>query len=335
LSGYPGGIFKPSQNIPRAQALIALASGLNYAPSQPVSNTLSANFTDANTIPSYAYNGIAAATERHLVVDYPDVRYLQPNQLATRADISAFLCQAFAGSGQVSSIPAQYIAGGSNQVAALLSSGITIPVRYPAAKKLAISPKETVPLTLTVAADVSNSQGTVVIPAGSQIAGQLQPVNGGSQFVASQVTINGSQYPINASSNPIKTTQNLRSANIGSILQDALLGSGAAAGISAITGDRTITAGKVLTGTLVGSAVGANTNRNLGSTALDTGLGAAAGAGVAGLTGDRGITGGKVLAGAAAGATLGGILDHSPTSKVVVINPNSDLNLTLNSDFNK
>jgi len=337
LSGYPGAIFKPSQNIPRAQALIAIASGLNYSPVQPVTTTLNNNFTDASAIPTYAANGIAAATEKGLVVDYPDVKSLQPNQLATRADISAFLCQALTSPGQVSAIPAQYIAGNnvSSQVAALLSSGTSIPVKYPGAKKIAISPKETVPLTLTVASDVSNSQGTVIIPAGSQIAGQLQPVKGGSQFVASQVTINGSQYPLNASSNQIKTIQNLRSPNTGSILKDAVLGSGAAAGLAAITGNDNITAGKVLTGTLVGTAVGANANRNLGSTALDTILGAAAGVGVAGLTGDQHISTGKVVAGAAAGATLGGLLDHSPTSQVVVINPNSDLNLTLNSDFNK
>lgn len=112
LSGYPGKVFNPSQNISRAQALVALASGLNYSPTQFATTTLNTNFSDAKTIPGYAYTGIAAATEKNLVVNYPDVKSLKPNKLASRAEVSAFLCQALAGSSeQASGIPEQYIAG--------------------------------------------------------------------------------------------------------------------------------------------------------------------------------------------------------------------------------
>lgn len=114
LSGYPGQVFNPRQNIPRAQVLVALASGLNYSPTQSATTILNSNFTDASSIPAYAQSGIAAATEKRLVVDYPDVKYLKPNQLASRADVSAFLCQALAASGQTSSVPQQYIAGGTS-----------------------------------------------------------------------------------------------------------------------------------------------------------------------------------------------------------------------------
>ena len=106
------------------------------------------------------------------------------------------------------------------------------------------------------------------------------------QGSASQLIINGQQFPINASSRPITTTQDVRSPNIKAILQDAAVGSAAAAGISGITGNRTITPG-------------------------------------------------KVIGGAAAGATIGGIIDPTSTNQVVVINPNSDLTLTLNSDFSR
>ncbi|MBW4614817.1 MAG: S-layer homology domain-containing protein [Desmonostoc vinosum HA7617-LM4] len=110
LSGYPGGVFKPSQNIPRAQVLVALVSGLNYSLSQSPSITL-ANFADAKTIPKYANNGVAAATQKRLVVNYPNVKYLRPNQSASRADVSAFLCQALDKPGQASGVPEQFIAG--------------------------------------------------------------------------------------------------------------------------------------------------------------------------------------------------------------------------------
>ena len=143
------------------------------------------------------------------------------------------------------------------------------------------------------------------------------------------------QFPINASSRPITTTQDVRSPNITAILQDAAVGSAAAAGISGITGNNHITLGKVLTGTAIGTAVGANQNRNVLSTLRDTAIGAAAATGISGITGNRTITAGKVIGGAAAGATIGGIVDHTSTNQVVVINPNSDLTLTLNSNFSK
>ncbi|MEO0869652.1 MAG: S-layer homology domain-containing protein, partial [Cyanobacteria bacterium J06642_11] len=85
LSGYPNRIFQPNQNIPRAQVLVSLANGLNYQ-----ANTLaSANiYRDSSAIPSYATTSIAAATERQLVVNYPSVETLRPNQTATRADVA-------------------------------------------------------------------------------------------------------------------------------------------------------------------------------------------------------------------------------------------------------
>ena len=338
LSGYPGNVFNPTQNIPRAQVLVALASGLNYAPTQPAMNTLNASFSDAAAIPAYAQTGIAAATEKRLVVNYPNVSALNPNQLASRADVSAFLCQSLVGTGQTAStVPTQYIAGAtqsqptqaqSNQV----SAGTSIAVKYSAAQRIIVSPNETAPVSLTVAQDVRNNQGGVVIPAGSQVIGQLQPAQGGSQFVASQVIVNGRQVALNASSTVITQTSDVRDPNFGTILGGAALGTAASAVIQGVTGDKTITGQTTILGTVLGSAVGANQNRNLGKTVRDAAIGAALGVGVAGLTGNRTITPQKVTTGAAAGATLGGVLDRTGNSKVVVINPDSDLTLTVNSN---
>ncbi|MEC4983259.1 MAG: family 10 glycosylhydrolase [Oscillatoria sp. PMC 1068.18] len=108
LTGYPQQIFRPTENIPRVQALVALASGLGYTPSQSVAETLSQNYFDANAIPDYATSAIAAATEKQLVVNYPNVKQLQPTQLATRGEIAAFICQAL---GKNNLIAAQYIPG--------------------------------------------------------------------------------------------------------------------------------------------------------------------------------------------------------------------------------
>ncbi|HBE17272.1 MAG TPA: hypothetical protein DEG17_20010 [Cyanobacteria bacterium UBA11149] len=107
MTGYPGGVFQPKRNIPRIEALVSLASGLKYTPAQPVQETLNGAFADAANIPEYSRNAIAAAIEKQLVVNYPNVRQFNPTQLATRGDVAAFLCQATQKTGLVAS---QYIA---------------------------------------------------------------------------------------------------------------------------------------------------------------------------------------------------------------------------------
>lgn len=331
LSGYPGNIFNPNQNIPRSQVLVSLASGLNYSPTQPPTATLNANFSDASAIPTYAQNGIAAATERRLVVNYPNVKLLSPNQLASRAEVAAFLCQAKFGPEQAL-IPQQYIVGTATQTAQL-RAGTSIPVRYSGSERIIVSPNEKAPLTLTVFQDIRNSQARVVIPAGSQVVGLLQPANSGSQFIARELIINERRIPISASSDVITSTRNVRDPNFGKILQDTVFGSAAAAAIAGVTGDRTIEAREVLTGTAIGAAVGANQNRPVSTALRDAILGAAAAAGIAGVTGDRTISAGEVIGGAATGAAIGGVADRTARDEVVVINSNNDLALSLNNDL--
>lgn len=328
LSGYPGNVFSPSQNIPRAQVLVSLASGLKYTPAASANETLNSSFDDASAVPDYARNSIAAATERRLVVNYPNVRSLSPNRLASRAEVASFLCQALAGPEQASLVPTQYVAGGVGASGPLLTAGTSIPVQS-SAKRIIVTPDETAPLTLTVARNVTSSQGTVLIPAGSEVVGQLRPANGGSQFVASEVIINGRRTPINASSDVITTQRNVRDRDFKAIIGGAVLGAGAAAGIAAITGD--ISAAEVLTGAGVGVAAGASKDRNIKDTLRDAALGAGAAAGISAVTGG-GITAEKVLGGAAAGATIGSVVDPGRTN-VVVINPDTDLTLRLNNDL--
>ncbi|MCY7322219.1 MAG: family 10 glycosylhydrolase, partial [Phormidesmis sp. CAN_BIN36] len=106
FSGYPDKTFRPNQNIPRVQALVALAR--DSALKNPVSQTL-ALFSDAQSIPDYAKNAIARLTEQRSVVNYPNVKQLNPNQPATRGDIAAFLCRALPGAAAL--VPDQYVAG--------------------------------------------------------------------------------------------------------------------------------------------------------------------------------------------------------------------------------
>ncbi|MBD1825382.1 S-layer homology domain-containing protein [Cyanobacteria bacterium FACHB-DQ100] len=261
LAGFPGGTFRPNDNIPRAQALVSLSNGLRYASTQPADSVLQV-YTDASNIPGYARNSIAAATERRIVVNYPDVRFLNPNQVATRADVAAFVYQALVSSGQVAAIQSPYIVGQApTQPQAInIPAGTAIPVRYDRADKILLAKNEPqpTPVTLTVAQNIVTSDGTVLIPSGSQIAGQLTVSQGAAQFTASELILaNGQRVAIAATSDPITTTETVRrGASTGTILKDAVLGSAAAAGISAVTGDRNIRAEEVLIGTGVGALAG-------------------------------------------------------------------------------
>lgn len=164
--------------------------------------------------------------------------------------------------------------------------GTVVPVMYDKGEKIVVSPTETLPLSLKVAANISDRNGNVLIPYGSEVVGQVQPVEGGSQFVAKELIIDGyrRQY-LDATSNVISQTQEVsQGSNTGSILQGALVGAGAAAAISLITGNRSI---ELL----------------------------------------------EILGGAGLGAAGGLVLGNGNKTQVVVINPNTDLSLTLRSNL--
>lgn len=327
LTGYPSGEFRPAQQIPRTQVLVSLNNGLGYSPTGSINATLGNTYADASAIPSYARGAIASATQSQLVVNYPDVRYLNPNQTATRAEVAAFLCQALKTPQQASLVSDNYIAGVPGNG---LQARTEIPVYYDAAQTVIVSPKETAPLTVKVTQDIKDRQGNIVIPKGSSIIGELQPQAGGTQFVASEVMIDGQRYPLEASSEIITRTISARDPNLLALARNAVLGAGAAAGLSSVS---TITPEKVLTGAAVGTAIETNRNRPWLSVARDSALGAAAAAGLSTVIGDRTITAEKVLAGAASGATIGGVIDPA-IDEVVVVDPQTDLNLILEEPFN-
>ena len=108
LSGYPGNRFEPNQAIPREQVLVSLANGLEYSPSGNTESTLQ-YFNDASNIASYARSPIAAATEKQIVVNYPNVKLLNPTATATRAQVAAFIYQALVSSNQASAINSPYV----------------------------------------------------------------------------------------------------------------------------------------------------------------------------------------------------------------------------------
>ncbi|MBD1839444.1 S-layer homology domain-containing protein [Coleofasciculus sp. FACHB-64] len=260
LSGYPGNVFRPTQNIPREQVLVSLANGLNYTASNPVSADLQV-YNDASSISTYARSSIAAATEKSIVVNYPTLQTLNPTRNATRAEVAAFIYQALVSSGQVAAINSPYIVSLNDtppeDTTVAIPAGTTIPVRYEK-EKILVTKDERAPLTLTVAANITTSDGTVLIPSGSQVVGELQPAQGGSQFVAKELVFtNGQRVAIDATSQTITKTESVtKGTSVGGILKNAALGAAAAAAVSAVTGDKAIATEEVLGGLGIGGLIG-------------------------------------------------------------------------------
>lgn len=166
-----------------------------------------------------------------------------------------------------------------------IPAGTTLRLAYRDAEKIVVAPNERLPITLTVPSNIRTSNGTLLIPAGSQVKGEFQPVDGGTRFVANTLILNnGNQLALNGQTDVVSRTEEIRQGvSTDAILKGAAIGSGAAAIISGITGNRRITAGKVLIGT---------------------------GAGV-----------------------LGGLLLGRNRNQVISVNPQTDLNLRLNSSL--
>lgn len=150
----------------------------------------------------------------------------------------------------------------------VVSSGTSIPVRYDK-DKIVVMPDEKMPITLTVASDVTNNEGRVVIPQGSKITGDIEPVSRGSRFVAREVTIyrrfadkQSIPFPIRGTSNVVTRIEEVKKGpSTDSILTGAAVGTGAAAAIAAITGDHAIATEELLGGAGLGAVGGLFLNR--------------------------------------------------------------------------
>lgn len=164
-----------------------------------------------------------------------------------------------------------------------LESGDVIPVRYDEAEKIVVLPDETSPVTLTVAEDIRTSSGTVIIPEGSQIEGELRPTDDGTRFVAEELVLSGDRrFDIDATSDVITDTEVITQESDPDFLEGAAIGAGAAAVLAEIFGDIDF---------------------------LD------------------------VLIGAGLGTLASILLTNEEEVEVVVIYPETDLDLTLQSDF--
>ncbi|HEY9692665.1 MAG TPA: S-layer homology domain-containing protein [Oculatellaceae cyanobacterium] len=276
MSGVTTTNFAPDTKIPRVQALVTLTSGLNIDP-QGSTTTILRAYKDAADIPQYARNKIAAATEQQMVVNYPVIDRLRPNQTTTRGEVAAFLYQTMVNEGEVPALDIstnvnRYIVGattgGSNQSANLrVKVGQTIVVRGEQTR-IVVAPNESIPnLTLIVDQDIKNSAGEILIPRNSEIQGRLSPLSSGNQFLgmrfdARTLIIGNQSYDqIDATSGLITGQQQATNVNPGS-LQTAAITAAAQAILGRVTGQN-INAGDILGSILTGQIPSTQQQNNL------------------------------------------------------------------------
>jgi len=252
LTGYPNQTFQPAQNIPRVQVLASLAGGLNYEASQSPDATLD-YYNDASAIPDWARSSVAAATQNQIVVNHPNVRQLQPERQATRAEVAASIHQALVSAGRASAIESQYVVR-QQGTAKVVPAQTSISAQYDKTQKVYLSPQEPnpVPVTLKVAQAVTDEAGQVLIPKGTPVEGELRIARSGGQqgarFFAERLRLSDDRaVALDATSGLITQTKVVKGGtDVEALLKGAAVGAGAQAAIEAVTGDRQVDAGAVL-----------------------------------------------------------------------------------------
>lgn len=106
LSGYPDGTVRPDEPITRIQAIVAVNNGLGFTGGRVDAIGI---YRDRAQVPSYAVDSLATATQRRLVVNYPEPLVLRPLEPITRGEVSALIHQGRVALGTSTAIESPYI----------------------------------------------------------------------------------------------------------------------------------------------------------------------------------------------------------------------------------
>lgn len=106
ISGFPDGSFRPNAPLTRVQAMVALVNGLDIGSGRSDSLLI---YRDRDQVPSYAIESVAVATDRQMVISYPDPYTLRPLEPITRAETTALVHQALVAADRLPHIASPFI----------------------------------------------------------------------------------------------------------------------------------------------------------------------------------------------------------------------------------
>ncbi|WP_017662166.1 DUF3370 family protein [Baaleninema simplex] len=108
FSGYPDGTFQPNRPIPRLEAFLAVGSYLQLRFDGDDSlEVLNHWFDDANVVPEYARDAVAAIARSGTIVSYPNPKRLESDRPITRGEVAALLSRVL----KLDGVPLEYVVG--------------------------------------------------------------------------------------------------------------------------------------------------------------------------------------------------------------------------------
>ncbi|KAF3883875.1 MULTISPECIES: DUF1565 domain-containing protein [Nostocales] len=106
ISAFPNNAFRPHLNMNRLQIIVSLVNGLEF---KTDNFTASNVYTDWEKVPESKKREIVIATQRRIVVNFPNPKHLNPNRDVTRAEVAVMVYQALVDIGQEEAIDSPYI----------------------------------------------------------------------------------------------------------------------------------------------------------------------------------------------------------------------------------
>jgi hypothetical protein len=91
VTGFPDGTFRPEERITRTQVLVILSKALGNKAT--TNNSEFSRYSDYQTVPDWATESVSKAANARIIVNFPDPSRIDPNDLATRGEVAAFMYQ--------------------------------------------------------------------------------------------------------------------------------------------------------------------------------------------------------------------------------------------------
>jgi len=110
MTGYDVGDFRPNNNVSRMEVLLSLVSGLTPNKPDDAVALLKSVYEDAEQIPAWAADAIAAATDAKMAVSRDsDAKTFDPDLPATRGEAAAMLYQALFYQGKAPALDSNHV----------------------------------------------------------------------------------------------------------------------------------------------------------------------------------------------------------------------------------
>jgi hypothetical protein len=279
VSGYPGGLFAPTRNLTRAEAISILSNASRLPmPSDSSVNQILSGYRDSASIPTWARPGVAGAIQAGIYASNPnDGNALNPTSPATRADVAAMVENLraklnLANNNQApqpgQQLQPQNVINGQG-LQGYVASSVPANTRFMGTLQSGVVSSELNKvgdtITLSVDTPLMSSDNRVVVPANSQIIGKIAQIEAAGRSgknavldinFSEIVTPNGQRLPIQGS---VATEDGMLHGGTtkGRVLNAAgrtAIGAGLGAALGTAMGP--LSGGRVGRGAVYGTAVG-------------------------------------------------------------------------------